>query len=89
MIRSVSLALAFVLIGSVAWTEPTDYVLTIREHGIDTIICAKSLATCEAARDAIRTGKWPIADPGAVTSCTPSPMCFDPASNVIKGYNDK
>ncbi len=79
------IALAFVLAGS-AVAEPTDWALTVWRHEAQLeTICAKSLAACEAAREAIRTGRWPIADPGAATSCRPSPMCFDPASNVIKG----
>ncbi len=90
------LALAFVLAGSAVWADPTDYVLTVTQNGVDTLICAKSLPTCEAAREAIISGKWPIAeidskasrsDSRAATSCRPSPGCFDPSSNVIPGFN--
>ncbi len=82
------IALAVVLAGS-AVAEPTDYVLVVTQNGVDTLICAKSLPTCEVAREAIRTGRWPIADPGAATSCRPAPGCFDPASNVIRGFNGR
>lgn len=63
-----------------------DYVLTVPG---EVPICAKSRDTCEAAREAIRTERWPIAARDAVTSCKPSPNCFSARSLVIPGYNDK
>ena len=52
-------------------------------------ICAKSEATCETAREAIRTGQWPIARPQVETGCIPAPNCFSAESLVIKGHNDR
>ncbi len=81
MIRSVSLALAFVLIGSVAWGE--DWALIVPGQAPT---CAKSEATCEQARYAIRMG-WLVGLMNELpTRCEPRPQgCFDPASNVIHG----
>ena len=64
-----------------------DYALIVRQYGTDTLICAKSRETCEAARKAIANGYWPIAPKDTITSCTPSPQCFSYDSNTIKGFN--
>lgn len=50
-------------------------------------ICAKSEVTCRLAVEAIRDGRWPI-EPGYV-ECRPTPGCFSPESEVIRGYNDR
>lgn len=50
-------------------------------------ICAKSAETCEVARAAIATGRWPIVPRGTPTRCTPAPGCFEPPSNCISGFN--
>jgi len=53
-----------------------DWVLVINRHGVDTGICAKSQATCEAAREAIAKGWWSIVPPVTPTVCLPHPRCF-------------
>ncbi len=80
------LALAFVLAGSAVWAEPTDYVLVLPTGER---VCAKSAETCVAARRAIERGWWPILPSGSGIRCEPHPGCFDPASNVIPGFNDR
>lgn len=47
------------------------FALIVTQGGIETAICAKSQATCEAAREAIRMGRWPIAPPDSATACEP------------------
>jgi hypothetical protein len=70
---------------AVALADPTDYELVVA--GIGGPICAKSHATCEQARTAIRHG-WlpPIAD-DAPAACHPHPGCFAPESLCIANYN--
>lgn len=63
-----------------------DYVL-ILPTGEE--ICAKSADNCETARRAIERGWWPIMPSGSGIRCEAHPQCFSPASNTIKGYNDK
>lgn len=64
---------------------PSDYVLTVGGERI----CAKSAAACAEAREAIRTGRWPIAPKDAPTGCAAAPEgCFSRASNCIAGYNN-
>ena len=79
MNRDAALAVALVLCGASDWT------LTVTQRGIQTNICAKSRDTCEAARSAIAAGRWSVAPPDAVTECRPSPDCFSPESERIKG----
>jgi hypothetical protein len=58
-------------------------------------ICAKSEATCYAARDAIGAGRWtPLGIDRsylnasiAFIDCKPSPGCFPAASLTIPGFN--
>ena len=50
-------------------------------------ICAKSLATCQAAMDAVRDLGL-FAELGiAEMRCVPHPGCFPERSNCIKGYS--
>ena len=74
------------LVLAVAAAGSGDYILLVPGEAA---ICAKSRDTCEAAREAIRTERWPIAARDAVTSCRPSPGCFSARSLVIPGYNGK
>jgi hypothetical protein len=74
-----------VILAAILAVASGDYALVLPTERI----CAKSLAVCEAAREAIAGGRWPIAPQETPTRCEPSPNCFSPASNVIKGYNDR
>ena len=50
-------------------------------------VCAKDLATCEAAIDAVRRGwLWPDLAHGDLC-CVPHPGCFSVRSECIVGYN--
>lgn len=62
-----------------------DWALVI--YGTDTKICATSFMTCETAREAISKGYWGAEFKNQATSCVPSPNCFAPEENCIKGYN--
>lgn len=51
-------------------------------------ICAKSLDTCETAREAIRRGWFLTELPrDTPTHCRPAAGCFGPASLTIPGFN--
>ena len=74
-------AAVVVLVASTDWA--------LRVDGVPDPICAKSEAVCETARRAIRHGRWPLDLPADVpTACVPSPGCFSPQSEVIRGFND-
>jgi hypothetical protein len=73
------LAIGFTLIGA------TDWGLTTAQ-GTD---CAVDQASCELAISAIRHGWIQTIPRDTPTRCDPRPGCRDPASEVIRGFNDK
>ncbi len=88
------LALVVVLGTAAAGSGDRDYALTIPgEHPI----CSKSEESCNAARDAIGSGKWTplgmdrreLDAKFQAIDCVPHPSCFPEASNVIRGFNDR
>lgn len=74
-------AALFVLAGSAG-----DYVLILPGQPP---ICAVDEASCEKAIDAVRRGWLHWDERDAVLRCQPSPGCFSPESQVIRGYNDR
>ena len=76
------LAAAFVLFAAAAGTG--DYRLTAPGHED---ACAKSLATCRAAQNAIRNGWLIDVERDTPTRCEPAPGCFDARSLCIQSYN--
>jgi len=73
-VKSLALILAVSLGGAVGGAG--DWALIVSRNGSETGICAKSRATCEAARKAIAGGLWPIVPPETPTACIPWPGCF-------------
>lgn len=73
-------AIAVVLAAAAAGSG--DYALSLPN---EPPTCAKSQATCEQARVAVRKGWLPDVPRDAPTDCVPAPGCFAPASNFIAG----
>jgi hypothetical protein len=64
-----------------------DFELVVPGLGGPTI-CAKSVEVCEAARAAVRAGRWDLGvDPSTPTACRSRPGCFPSDSNFIRGFN--
>lgn len=78
--RTATQALIFgaMLVSSQDWALPL---------GDGSHICATTRGSCEAAMDAVRAGRWPVARRDAPLLCSPHPGCFSPASECIQGYN--
>jgi hypothetical protein len=71
-----------VFAGILVLAASSDWALVSPEHPELPPICAKSQATCEAARDAIRRGVlgWePV-----YNACRPHPGCFSAESETIR-----
>lgn len=73
----------FAPVASTAGSSDFELITPLSER-----ICAKSHATCEAARAAVAKG-WFLGElpRDAVTECRPAPNCFTERSGCIEGYN--
>jgi len=79
-------AIGLMFVGAAA-ADSGDYALIVPNQSV---ICAKSERSCEAAREAIRKG-WLLKEipRNTPTQCIAWPGCFSEKSNCIEGHNCK
>ena len=87
MIRLASPILALAVVLGTAAAGTGDYMLVMPENGVGTGSKAKSLQSCESARQAAWAGLLPDVPAGTPSRCEPAPGAFDDQSNCIVGFN--